>query len=50
MLEFIQYATSGFWVFLGTVVILALVLKIVAVTILGLAAIFSKRDGKINIG
>lgn len=47
MLEIIQYATSGFWVFCGTFRILALVLKIAALLILGLAAII--RGGKVNI-
>lgn len=47
MLEIIQYATSGFWVFCGSVIILALMLKVGALLILGLAAII--RGGKVNI-
>lgn len=48
MLEILQYATSGFWVFCGTMILLALLLKVAAVVILGIAAIV-RGDGNINI-
>lgn len=48
MLELIQYATSGFWVFCGTVIILALMLKVAALVILGIAAII-RGNGNITI-
>lgn len=40
MLEFIQYATSGFWVFTGTTIILWMIGYVVIATAAVVAAIF----------
>lgn len=50
MLEFFQYATSGFWVFVGVFLLLALIGKLIVALSLGLVAIMASRGhADINI-
>jgi len=48
VLEILQFIFSSFWVFLGTVILLGIVTKLVAILVLGLAAIIRKSPLKIE--
>jgi hypothetical protein len=43
MLEFIQHATSGFWVFVGTLILLWVIGYIILAAVAAVAAIFRGR-------